>query len=98
MDRRGRNWDVFASRQGAQPGFALYGGRKSRLFYSGNSLFAVGYFYDNAGEYLSEWVVRIHPDKKGDEIFERLLETSTLPSESLKHFPEASEIRLPRHK
>jgi hypothetical protein len=94
LNRRARNWQVFASQQGAQPGFALYGGRKSRLFYSNNSLFAVGYFYDKTGEYLSEWVVRIHPDRKGEEVFERIFELSTPPSETLKYFPDANEIKL----
>jgi hypothetical protein len=94
LNRNGKTWEVFSSMQGAQPGFALYGGRKSRLFFSGNSLFALGYFYDNAGEYLSEWVVRIHPDRKGEAVFERILETSTPAGQALKFLPGAVHMKL----
>jgi hypothetical protein len=94
LERRRSAWNMFACRQGTEPGFALYGGRKSRLFFSGKNLYALGYYYDRAGDYLNEWFVRINPEKNGVGAFEAMFQLSDPDRNLRKFYPEFKEASL----
>lgn len=71
-------WSTLESQSGSEPGFALFGGKKSRLFIAGKDILAWGYFYDRSGDFASEWLVRLNMGKKGHEFAQRIVEMTEL--------------------
>lgn len=87
VDTRRGEVSLLESATGSKPGFALFGGKKSRLFYADGRFYAWGYYYDRAGEYAGEWLVRLHPDKAGKGFTERIVEMIGLLKKAEKMCP-----------
>ncbi len=78
VDLRRRRWKKVHGREGSEPGFALFGGRKSWLFPMRDKVLAWGYFYDRGGEYASEWLVSLDTSAQGEEFINRQVEMTRL--------------------
>jgi hypothetical protein len=91
-----RKWKLFMSRQEAGAGFALFGGRKSMMFFDGDSVLAWGYFYDRSGDYTGECLVRIYPGGKSGDLVGRIADISMLLEEAKKLFPGGEKIEFLR--
>ena len=87
VDTRRKRWNKLEGRKGSQPGFALFGGHKSWLFPRDDVIFAWGYFYDRAGEYASEWLVKLNISAGGEGFVERLVEMTHLMDQARKITP-----------
>ena len=75
--RRMKSKSIFRYETGKK-GFALYGKEKSRMFFSGDKIFARGYYYTKDNQYLEDAIVRINPDKWGIAVFSIVVETNRL--------------------
>lgn len=87
---RGNCRSIFRKEPG-KTGFALYGKKESWIDFSGNDIYALGYYYDNEDNYISENIVRILPDRRGLAVFEPVAEMARLMEGAKAFYPSAKK-------
>ncbi|MFP4496929.1 MAG: hypothetical protein ACLFQV_01860 [Vulcanimicrobiota bacterium] len=92
--RKSRKWKLIKERIGATPGFALFGGRKSYLYFKKDRIYAWGYYYDRAGEYLDEGLATIDPEKQGEDSVNDIIRYSQMKKISKNYMPGAQNVRF----
>lgn len=87
-----KKWKLIFRRKSTVRGFALFEGSSSKLAFSGEDIFARGFWYDGAGDYLEESIVQILPGEKGQKIFKTLFSAGQMKQIARDFFPGAEHV------
>ncbi len=92
LDRASGEISMWQKKEKGKSGFALHPSPQSRFLYAGNSLYAWGYLYNNAGK-NADYIVEMNLNLERKKIrTNKLLSYSKLTKSAKRHHPKIKQI------